>query len=120
MSVILTLQASGDPRRLEEYANAHADEMRSLADHAKEHGLIAHRFYGSEDGVIMVVDEWPDERSFQEFFDHDRDRIQAVMDGGGMTGDPQLRYWRKLETHDEVGWQDQQTGRFERTASPGS
>jgi hypothetical protein len=33
---------------------------------AKKHGLIAHRFYGSEDGSkVLVVDEWPDRQSFE-------------------------------------------------------
>lgn len=105
MSVIVTLRVKGDPRRLEEYAAANSDAMRSLAEHAKEHGLIAHRFYGSEDGDLMVADEWPDRQSFEQFFEHDRDRIDSVMQAAGAGDDPELKFWRKLETHDEVGWE---------------
>jgi hypothetical protein len=60
--------------------------MRSIADSAVEHGLIAHRFYGSEDGQVMAVDE-------------------PLMQQAGVSGEPQITFWRKLETHDDVGWE---------------
>ena len=44
MSVIMTMWVRGDPGKLEEHAAANQDEMRSVAESAKEHGLIAHRF----------------------------------------------------------------------------
>ena len=53
--------------------------MQAILDSAKEHGVIAHRFYGSDDGQIMVVDEWPDEQSFQSFFQENGERIGAMM-----------------------------------------
>jgi quinol monooxygenase YgiN len=104
MSVIMTLRLKGDPRKLEEHAAANADDMRGIADRAKEHGLIAHRFYGSDDGTIMVIDEWPDPQSFQAFFEQEQGAIQPLMQavGAAPEGDPTC--WRKLETHDEVGW----------------
>jgi quinol monooxygenase YgiN len=64
MSIIMTFRMKGDPDKLEQVAAADPDAMRSIADQA-EHGLIAHRFYGSDDGQIMVVDEWPDAESFR-------------------------------------------------------
>ena len=67
MSVIMTLTAKGDPQRLEGIAAQDMERMRSISEQAKQHGLIAHRFYGSEDGRILVVDEWPDPESFQRF-----------------------------------------------------
>jgi heme-degrading monooxygenase HmoA len=105
MSVIMTFRVNGDPGRLEEAAGANPDAMRALADRAKERGLIAHRFYGSDDGRIMVVDEWPDAESFQAFFEDNRDEIEPMMRDVGATGEPEITFWRKLETHDEVGWQ---------------
>ena len=66
MSVIMTFRATGNPDELERRAAQNPEGMRSIAERAKEHGLIAHRFYGS-DGKIMVVDEWPDAESFQRF-----------------------------------------------------
>jgi quinol monooxygenase YgiN len=106
MPVLMTLRAQGDPRKLEEYATANRDEMRGIAELAGRHGLLAHRFYGSADGRIMVADEWPDEASFQAFFEEAAPRIQALMGSAGMTSEPEILFWRKLESHDEVGWND--------------
>ena len=105
MSVLMTLTVQGDPKRLEEHASSAREEMQSIRDSAKSHGLIAHRFYGSEDGHIMVVDEWPDEQSFQSFFEENGERIGAMMQASGVTSEPQPRFWRKLDTQDDVGWE---------------
>jgi hypothetical protein len=103
MSVIMTFRAAGDPDELERRAAANPEAMRSIADRAKEHGLIAHRFYGA-DGQIMVVDEWPDAESFQRFFEQMRPEIEPMMAAVGVTGEPEITFWRKLDTNDEVGW----------------
>lgn len=105
MSVIMTFRVKGDPSRLESRAGEDPSNMRAISDRAKEHGLIAHRFYGSED-EIMVVDEWPYPESFQRFFEDMRSEIEPMMQAAGATGEPEVRFWRKLETHDEVGWED--------------
>lgn len=104
MSVMMTLWIQGDPSKLEEVAGRDPDSIRAIADRAKEHGVIAHRFYGSDDGQIMVIDEWPDEQSFQSFFQAQQEPIGQLMQAVGVTSEPQPRFWRKLETHDEVGW----------------
>jgi hypothetical protein len=104
MPVIMTLRLKGDANKLEEFAAEHPDEIRSIADRGKDHGVIAHRFYGSDDGQILVVDEWPDEQSFRTFFSEQSDRIQPLMQAAGVTSEPEITFWRKLETHDEVGW----------------
>ena len=64
MSVLMTFRIAGDARKLEERAAENPEEMRAIADRAEEHGLIRHRFYGTDD-EIMVLDEWPDAESFQ-------------------------------------------------------
>jgi heme-degrading monooxygenase HmoA len=104
MSVIMTLWVQGDPRKFEEYAASDPSGMQSILESAKQHGLIAHRFYGSDDGQILVVDEWPDEQSFQSFFEENNARIGPMMQAAGATSEPQPRFWRKLESHDEYGW----------------
>ena len=103
MSVIMTLWAQGDPEQFESAAQQNPDRLQEIVEAAKSNGLIAHRFYGSE-GQIMVVDEWPDEQSFRSFFDSQQDNIQPLMQEGGVTSEPQIRFWRKLETGDDVGW----------------
>ena len=104
MSVIMTLRAKGDPKKLEERAADNPDAIRGIAERAKEHGVIAHRFYGTDDGQIMVVDEWPDPQSFQAFFEQEQSTIQPMMEAVGVTAQPEVTFWRKLETHDEIGW----------------
>ena len=106
MSVIVTLQMHGDPDRLEAYASENEESVRGIADKAKQHGLVAHRFYGSDDGQIMVVDEWPDAQSFQRFFEEMGTQIGPMFEAVGVSEEPRPRFWRKLETHDDVGWED--------------
>jgi hypothetical protein len=78
--------------------------MQGILESAAGHGLIAHRFYGTDDGEIMVVDEWPDEQSFRSFFAENSERIGPMMEAAGVTAEPQPKIWRKLDTHDEYGW----------------
>jgi quinol monooxygenase YgiN len=102
MSVIMTFRIPGDPDKLERLAGENADTLRGIAERAKEHGIIAHRFYGAE-GQIMVIDEWPDPESFQRFFESQRGAIEPMMQQVA-TGEPEITFWRKLETGDEIGW----------------
>src|SRR6478609_1837591 len=97
MSVIMTLRAHGDPKELEKRAAGNPGAIRAISDRAKQHGLIAHRFYGSEDGQIMVVDEWPDAESFQTFFAKSQSEIEPMMREVGATSEPEVIFWRKLE-----------------------
>jgi quinol monooxygenase YgiN len=106
MSVIVTVRLQADPAALEAFAGGNRDHMRGIVDAARRHGLIAHRFYGTEDGHVMVVDEWPDADSFQRFFAEQRPQIEPLFGQAGMTAEPEVRAWRKLDTHDEVGWED--------------
>ncbi len=102
MSVIMVQWVKGDPHRLEEYAAQNPEGIPEIVAQAKEHGLIAHRFYGSEE-QILIADEWPDEESFVRFAEAARSRIEPMFEAAGLTAEPPT-FWRKLETHDEVGW----------------
>jgi hypothetical protein len=103
MSVIMTFRVNGDPDELERRAGENPDAMRSIMERAVESGLIAHRFYGAP-GQIMVVDEWPDPESFQRFFESMRDEIEPMMRDVGASSEPEVTFWRKLDTRDEYGW----------------
>jgi len=104
MSVIVTLRMDGDAATLEQVATGNPERMRTIVGRAKELGLIAHRFYGSDDGRLMVVDEWPDAASFHEFFSSMESEIGPFMQEAGITDRPEVVVWRKLETGDEFGW----------------
>lgn len=106
MSVIMTLSVKGDGAKLEQHAASDPAAMQEILESAKGHGVIAHRFYASNDGEIVVIDEWPDEASFQSFFEENAGRIGAMMQAAGVTSEPQPKFLRKLDTHDEFGWGD--------------
>jgi hypothetical protein len=56
----------------------------------------------------MVIDEWPDAQSFQSFqsfFESQRSEIEPAMREAGATTEPEIRFRRKLETNDDVGWE---------------
>jgi hypothetical protein len=106
MSVIMTLYVRGDPEKLESVAAERRELIGGIAERAKELGCMAHRFYGTDDGQIMVIDEWPDKESFNRFFEDQEAEIGQVMQVAGISGQPGINFWRKLETHDEIGWED--------------
>jgi hypothetical protein len=105
MSVIMTLKVKADPQKFEEVASGDPDRLGGIVDAAKGHGLIAHRFYGSDNGEVMVIDEWPDAESFQSFFSEQEPTIGPLMQDAGVEGEPQITFWRKLDTGDDVGWE---------------
>ena len=104
MSVLMTLQAKGDPAKLEKLAANEPDRIRAISDDAKRYGLIGHRFYGSDDGQILVLDEWPDAESFQHFFGHMAHQIEPLMAAAGVNEEPHPVFWRELDTRDRYGW----------------
>jgi hypothetical protein len=104
VSVIMMLRAQADPSKVEQGAQANPDGIRAIMEKAKTYGVIAHRFYGSDDGRVMVLDEWPDPESFQRCFEATRDQIGPMMAAAGMVGEPEVTFWRKLETGDDYGW----------------
>ena len=103
MSVIVTLLVTGDPAVFEEQAAAQADTIAGIMEVAKSHGLIAHRWYGG-DGEFMVIDEWPDGESFHAFFEAAQGEIGPFMQAVGVTSQPEVKVWRKLEIGDDFGW----------------
>jgi hypothetical protein len=106
MSVIMALRLDGDPAKFEEYVKDHP-EMAEIGDDAVKRGLIAHRFFGSQDGNhVIVVDEWPDAETFQAFYSANEGKIGEMMGAAGVSGEgAQPEFWRVLETPDKHGWE---------------
>jgi heme-degrading monooxygenase HmoA len=100
MAVLMTLRLQGDPSKVEEYASQNQDKMAEIAERGRAAGATSHRFYGSDDGTILVVDEWDSPESFRAFFEADED-IPAMMQSVGVTSEPEVTFWRKLTTYDE-------------------
>lgn len=105
MSVMMTIQVTGDPKALEHFASSNKERMQDILAAAKRHGLIAHRFYGSDDGAsLMVADEWPDRQSFESFFREKSADIMPMFEAAGVTAPPEPMVWHSLETPDAYGW----------------
>jgi hypothetical protein len=105
MSVLMTLTVSGDPKAMEQYAQDNPEQMQAVLAAAKAHGLIAHRFYGSDDGAsLMVSDEWPDRQSFEAFFQEQEAQIRPMFEVARVAGRPEPVYWQELSTGDAYGW----------------
>ena len=107
MSVIMVQEVVADPHRLdlEEFASANKETVQSVLEAAKNHGLIAHRFYGSTDGSkILVLDEWPDRESFESFAEEQASQIEPMFEAARATEMSEPAFWRELTTHDAFGW----------------
>ena len=105
MAVIMSLKVEGDQKGVERFASENAETMQSVLDAAKRHGLIAHRFYGSDDGgSLMVLDEWPDRQSFESFFKEQESEIRPMFEAARVTAQIEPTFWRELATHDAYGW----------------
>jgi len=102
MTVLMTMRLQGDPKRVEQVAAGQSESMQTILDTAEKHGLISHRFWGTND-EILVVDEWPSKENFESFFVAERERIDKFMSDAGVTSEPEITYWQRLETGDEFG-----------------
>ena len=101
MTVLVTLRMSTSASKLQELVADEGDLFKEVSERAKEHGCTRHRFYGS-DSEVLVVDEWPDEASFHAFFEASPE-IGDNMRKAGVTGPPEVTFWRQLEVGDEIG-----------------
>jgi hypothetical protein len=100
MSTIVILRIPGNPADLERYAaGPGGDVMRQIALAGKAAGAIHHSFAGGSNEVL-VIDEWPDQESFEKFFAGETD-IADVMRDGGAQGPPEMSFYRKLNTPDQ-------------------
>jgi hypothetical protein len=94
------LRIKGNPADLERYAAGPGGElMRRIGEAGKAAGAVSHHFAGG-DGEVLVIDEWPDEQTFQKFF-ADQPEIADVMRDGGAQGPPEISFYRVLDTPDQ-------------------
>ncbi len=99
MSVLMTLRVSGDSKGIETVDPA---VFKSVIAKAVEMGATRHRFFtnGSE---ILVIDEWPDRETFQQFFDTTPE-VPQVMGAAGVTEQPTIEFWDRVGVDDAVAW----------------
>jgi len=97
MSVLMTLRVSGDPKAIEATP---PEVLQSVVDRAKSMGATMHHFYGTEK-ELLVIDEWPDEATFQQFFESTPE-VKDIMDRAG-AGQPEITFWHHLDVEDDIG-----------------
>ncbi len=83
MSVLVTGKFQGDTAMFRQAMTDRGQEFVQIADRAKTHGAISHRF-GVGDGFVLIVDEWESVDDFQVFFSEPS--LQAFI--GSVGGDP--------------------------------
>ena len=99
MSVVMILRVKADPNALEKFANANAELMKGVSGAGRAAGATRHMFAGG-DGEVLVIDEWPDEATFQKFFESQTE-IPRIMQAAGAQGAPEISFYRKLDMPDE-------------------
>lgn len=100
MTVLMTARFDVDPARVEAIAKANPERLQAIVQRAKNSGVIAHRFYGRDNGVF-IVDQWPDEESFRRFFTTSPEITQMMVEAG-VTADPEVTFYRALDVDDVV------------------
>lgn len=101
MSVLMTLRVKGDPTKLEAMYEADPKRFANVSDKGKTMGATYHRFFATDDEVL-VIDEWPDENTFHTFFDSSPE-IAQIMGEAGVTEQPTITFYRRLELGDDIG-----------------
>ncbi|HEX6685043.1 MAG TPA: hypothetical protein VF062_19795 [Candidatus Limnocylindrales bacterium] len=99
VSVIMMMRVKGDPAALESYAVDNAEQLQRIAQEGKAKGCMHHQF-AVADGEVVVIDEWPSETAFRDFFDNQAE-IPEVMKKAGAKGKPEVTFYRKLDTADQ-------------------
>jgi hypothetical protein len=100
MAVLMTLRVAVDPEKMVQALTSDNERLMAIAAAAKEKGALHHRFFAAADGSgALVVDEWETAEGFQQFFD-ENPGIGAMMAEAGMTGEPEVAFWRELDTPD--------------------
>ena len=98
MSVIVIGRFKADPDRLEQAFLTHKQTLIDVSVDGKSQGAIHHQF-GAGDGEVIIVDEWPDEASFQAFFAGQQD-IAKIMAEVGVSAPPSFEIYRQMDSPD--------------------
>ena len=95
----MVMRINASPDDFERVAQDNADSMRDISERSKERGAIHHAFYAG-DGEMLVVDEWDSPESFQKFFEEEQPNIAPLMQAAGAESEPQISFYRKVDSTD--------------------
>ena len=97
MSVIVIGHMTVDPANVEALWRDRKADFEAIAKDAKAAGAQSHG-WAFGDGVVVIVDEWPDAASFQKFFGDPR--IADLMQAVGVQGAPEIEILEKKAAPD--------------------
>ena len=86
MSVIVIGRLSVDPANVARLWVDRRADFEDIAQRARAAGATHHR-WGFGDDYVVLIDEWPDAASFQNFFGTEA-AIADLMQAAGMQGPP--------------------------------
>ena len=99
MSVYMSLRVKADADKFERYAKENAELINGIAENSKSLGCIHHTF-AAENGDVVVMDEWESREAFEKFFNDNQD-VAKVMQDMGVQSDPEIHFYRPLDTGDQ-------------------
>lgn len=99
MSVYVSLRINVDPENVRKVAQENNDTLKGISERAKGMGCIHHTF-ASENGSVVVMDEWESREAFQKFFESDED-IPKLMQAAGVTSQPEIHFYEPMGLGDE-------------------
>lgn len=99
MSVIVVGRMNADPATVKQVWIDHAAELRGMQKEAEAAGALHHR-WGFGDGFVVIIDEWPDATSFQNFFQNNA-TIPGLMQAAGVQGQPDFTIVEAVTAPDE-------------------
>jgi hypothetical protein len=99
MSVIVVGHMKVDPANVEKLWRDRKADFENIAKEAKAAGATHHR-WGFGDGQVVIIDEWPDAASFQNFFESQA-TIPELMQAAGVQGPPEFEILEAKTAPDE-------------------
>ena len=99
MSVIVVGKMHADPATVKQVWIDHAAEFKAVQKEAEAAGALHHR-WGFGDGFVVIIDEWPDATSFQNFFQNNA-TIPGLMQAAGVEGPPEFTIVEVVKAPDE-------------------
>jgi quinol monooxygenase YgiN len=99
MSVIVIGRMTVDPAKVEKLWTERKADFEEIAKASKVAGAIHHRWGFGPDHVV-IIDEWPDAASFQQFFESHA-LIPQLMQAAGVQGPPEFDILEPKKAPDE-------------------
>jgi heme-degrading monooxygenase HmoA len=91
MSVMVVGKFKADPARMASVFRDRKADVVAVSDYAKAHGALHHHF-AMGDGQVMVIDEWENAESFQQFFST-QSKVTDLMREAGVEGEPEFAFY---------------------------